>query len=241
MKKMFSQTISDARSFLADLLDFVFPRHCTVCGERLQKDEQFLCADCLLHLPRTGLASAEGNEIEQLFWGRVDIQHAMSFFKYHSASNYHRILMDLKFHGKPEIGIFMGRLMARELAGTKIFDGVDVIVPVPLAKSRLKKRGYNQSEMIARGISEITGLQIDTRSVVRTKANVSQIGKGRQQRQENVEGIFSVADSDALKGRHVLVIDDVLTTGATTCSLISEIQKVCDAKCSVLTMAVASN
>jgi predicted amidophosphoribosyltransferase len=95
--------------------------------------------------------------------------------------------------------------------------------------------------MIARGISEITGLQIDTRSVVRTKANVSQIGKGRQQRQENVEGIFSVADSDALKGKHVLVVDDVLTTGATTISLISEIQKVCDAKCSVLTMAVASN
>ena len=227
-------------SFWHRLLDLVAPRLCTVCGRRLSPTEQVLCVSCNMHLPRTGFQSdAYNNVMAKLFWGIIPVERAAALFYYKAGSKVSNIVYDLKYHDHPEIGREMGRLMACEFDAEGFFDGIDMIVPVPLAKKRQRQRGYNQSLCLAEGISRATGLPIYDKVVCRTKFVKSQTQTERWERLENVEGVFEVKDTAAIRGRHILLVDDVVTTGATMVACARELLKAGDVKLSLLSLGFA--
>ena len=203
--------------------------------------EEVICVRCQADLPRVRTVSFEENDIARIFWGLVPIEKGISFFHYAPHSPYSRILFELKYHDHPEVGKTMGRMMAEELKATSFFDGIDLIVPIPLSRKKERQRGYNQSDWIAWGISEATGIPTDTTSVVRTKSNPSQTTLDHRQRRDNVRDIFAVRHPGSLEGRHILLVDDVITTGATMLSCAETIARACRVRFSVLSLAWAGH
>lgn len=227
------------KDWLYSFISLLFPRCCVVCGRSLAKGEECICAMCNINLPRTNYHLQKDNQVEQLFWGKIPLERATSFFFYRKGSDFRQILHQLKYGGQKEIGAIMGRYMASELTVSGFFEGIDVIIPVPLHKRKLRIRGYNQSEWIARGISAVTGIYIDTEVIVRRKHTDTQTRKSTFERWENVDGIFELHHAESLKGKHLLVVDDVLTTGATTVACASRLVGIEGVRISVLTLAVA--
>ena len=203
--------------------------------------EEVLCVRCQADLPRVRTVSFEENDIARIFWGLVPIEKGISFFHYTPHSPHSRILFELKYHNHPEVGKTMGRMMAEELKATSFFDGIDLIVPIPLSRKKKRQRGYNQSDWIAWGISEAIGIPTDTTSVVRTKSNPSQTTLDHRQRRENVRDIFAVRHPESLERRHILLVDDVITTGATMLSCAEAIARACRVRFSVLSLAWAGH
>lgn len=203
--------------------------------------EEVLYVRCQADLPRVRTVSFEENDIARIFWGLVPIEKGISFFHYTPHSPHSRILFELKYHNHPEVGKTMGRMMAEELKATNFFNGIDLIVPIPLSRKKERQRGYNQSDWIAWGISEATGIPTDTTSVVRTKSNPSQTTLDHRQRRENVRDIFAVRHPGNLEGRHILLVDDVITTGATMLSCAEAIARACRVRFSVLSLAWAGH
>lgn len=231
--------------FLRSLLDIIAPRTCLLCGCRLAVSEELLCTPCRLHMPHTDfLDDAYGNEMAKTFWGKI--RHFEKAF----APIYHiphaqsaRIIYQLKYFGKPEIGIDVGEMMGRMMADKGFFDDIDCLLPVPLAKSRQRKRGYNQSELLAEGLHNISHLPIIKNAVRRTSFLSSQTDKSRLARYENVDNAFELTDNEMvtaeLKGKHILVVDDVVTTGATICSLAKALQPIDGIRISVASIGYA--
>ena len=207
----------------------------------MSQGEEVLCVRCQADLPRVRTISFEENDIARIFWGLVPIEKGISFFHYPPHSPHSRILFELKYHNHPEVGKTMGRMMAEELKATNFFNGIDLIVPIPLSRKKERQRGYNQSDWIAWGISEATGIPTDTTSVVRTKSNPSQTTLDHRQRRENVRDIFAVRHPGNLEGRHILLVDDVITTGATMLSCAEAIARACRVRFSVLSLAWAGH
>lgn len=229
-------------SFWARLLDLISPRLCVVCGNRLAVTEETLCSKCYLHLPRTDFGhDLYENVMAKLFWGQMAIEKATALFYYEPHAETAQILYEMKYKNHPEIGVVMGRMMAKELMRNGLFEGIDAIVPVPLARKRERQRGYNQSLELARGVSEVTGLPIANKVVRRTKFVGSQTQRGRWERNENVEDVFELVDSDSISGKHLLLIDDVVTTGATIIACAQEMRKASNVKFSVLALGYSKS
>lgn len=228
-------------SWIGSLCSLFFPRCCVVCGTPLVKGEEYLCTRCGMELPRTNYHKKEENPVEQLFWGKIPIVRATSYLFYHKGSDFRLILHALKYEGCKELGEVMGRLMAKELATTGFFQDVDIVIPVPLHPKKKRLRGYNQSEWIARGVSAVTGIPMDIDSVVREKNTETQTRKSILERWDNVEGIFALSHPEEFIGKYILLIDDVLTTGATTVACASAFKEVENIRFSVLTLAVAGD
>lgn len=227
------------KDWLGSFLSLFFPRYCIVCGRTLAKGEECLCTMCNINLPRTDYHLRKDNPVEKMFWGKIPLEQATSFFFYRKGSDFRQILHQLKYGGQKGIGAIMGRYMAAELLESGFFEGVDVILPVPLHKKKQQIRGYNQSEWIARGIAAVTGISIDTESVVRRKNTETQTRKSFLERWENVEGIFELNHAESLIGKHILIVDDVLTTGATTVECASCLTDIEGIRISILTLAMA--
>lgn len=204
----------------------------------MAKGEEYICSGCNSLLPRTNLHLEKENEIEKRFWGKVEIERATAFFYYSKGSDYRKILHHLKYRRCKEIGEVMGRYFAKELISTDFFEGIDLIIPVPLHPKRMKARGYNQSEWIAKGISRITLIPLDTKSLKRNANNQTQTRRSVFDRWKNVENIFELTNYQDLEGKHILLIDDVLTTGATLVSCAMTIKNRPNTKVSILTLAV---
>ena len=229
-------------SFWHRLLDLISSRLCVVCGQRLTVSEDVICTKCNLHLPRTDFhQDPYENEMAKLFWHQIPIERATALFYYESHAETANILYELKYKDHPEVGEVMGRLMAKELQASGFFDGIDGIVPIPLAKKRQRQRGYNQSLEIARGISEIIGLPIYNKVVRRNAFEGSQTNKGRWERNENVEGVFELKDASAIQGKHLLMVDDVVTTGATVIACVQELCKADNVKVSVIALGFSKS
>ena len=233
-----TQTIS----LLARLIDTLAPRSCTMCGGRLSITEEVICACCNHQLPRTGYSkSAYDNKLVRLFWGRIPIEKGTAFFFYKAHSNTSRLIYQLKYGHHPEIGECLGRIVAAELAQEAFFDEITAIVPVPLARQRERERGYNQSREIARGISAETGIPVLDKVIERISFHGSQTQKGRWERNENVEKAFRLLDASPLNNQHILLIDDVITSGATLVAAAKEVLKGENTKVSVLSLGFANN
>ena len=218
-------------------LDFISPRQCVVCGERLSPTERSLCSVCVLHLPRTTYQfTPNDNPMAQLFWHLTPVERAAALLFYEPHSEMAQIVYDMKYHDRPDIGEDMGRLMANEMQFARYFDGIDVLLPVPLSRKRLRQRGYNQSEQLAIGISDITNLPIATKALRRKHFVKSQTQLSRHERQENVADIFELCDNSPLKGKHVLLVDDICTTGATLIACVDALKDIEGIRLSVLTL-----
>lgn len=221
------------------LLDFVAPRMCVMCGKRLSTGEEYVCGVCQLHIPRTFFhLKPLDNIMAQMFWGQMPIERATAMFLYQPQSNTSKIVYNLKYSHKPEIGIVMGRMMANEVMASGFFEGIDLIIPVPLAPNRMKQRGYNQSAMLAQGISEISGIKLNSHIVIRKGFKESQTRLNRHSRMENVNEQFVLAtDGGSLTDKHILIVDDVATTGATVIACAAAFKGIEGIRFSVMTLA----
>lgn len=224
-------------SLLRQLADMLAPRACAACGHRLADGEETFCTRCSIHLPRTGFAALPtDNEMARLFWARLPIERAAALFYYHPHSPVARMVYDLKYRGQTDTGRQMGRMAAREMTADGFFEGIDLIVPLPLASRRERERGYNQSALIARGVADITGLPVVCDIVRRVRDTVSQTTLDHTGRADNMESAFSLVKPEAVAGRHVLIIDDIVTTGATATACGKAIAEAGNVRISVLAM-----
>lgn len=227
--------------WLDSLADVLLPRYCKVCGERLTLGEQHLCASCYLKLPRMPYSRDRLCITERLLLAEKSVVRAASFFHYEKESKYVNLLYHLKYYGHPEVGRYLARAAATALQKEGFFEGIECIVPVPLSKKKLRKRGYNQCDYIARGLSEITGIPVETHALSRNVAGQVQASKGRFQRWNNAEGLFCVADATLLQDRFILLCDDVVTTGATISSLTTIMEQSAPGiRIAVFTLAIAT-
>lgn len=225
-------------NILGDIRDFFFPRTCVCCGKLLSSQEEGLCISCMASLPETGILNTPGNEMERYFWGIFPIERATALYYYAKGGSVANILHGMKYHGRKRLCRQMGHVMGTELLNSGFFEGIDFIVPVPLHKSRLRTRGYNQSELLARGISDIISVPVITDAMIRTHNNATQTHKSAFERWDNAEGLFDITGKAcSLSGRHILLIDDVLTTGATISACLDALKKVDTVKISVVTLA----
>lgn len=208
------------KGYLKDLFHIFLPQVCLSCGESLLHQEEVLCTSCLYHLPLTDFHLDDKNETARQLWGKLAFERALSMLYMAKASRVEQLMHRLKYQNQPEIGLYLGKLYARKLADTSFFDAneIDIIVPVPIHRSKLRKRGYNQSSQFAKGLSEAAGIPWTDKLLQRTISSVSQTKKTRLERYDNVHGVFSLQKGASVNGKHILLVDDVLTTGATICS-----------------------
>ena len=202
--------------------------------------EQHTCVGCLSRLPLTEFKGAKGNAVERSLWDdRICTVHASSFMFYHQSSDYSRIFFSFKYHNRPEVAVSYGRIMAQDLVDTGLFDGIDVIVPVPLSAKRFRKRGYNQSERLAEGVRQVTGIPVETRAVARIVDNPTQTHLSTAERMENVKDIFRLVGPACVEGKHVLLVDDMITTGSTLRSCAHTLLEAANVRLSVLTLGAS--
>ena len=224
-------------SFWGRVIDAILPRACIHCDHRLSLEEQVLCSSCLMQLPRTHYSKNPlNNPMAQRLWGRLPVERAAALMFYSAGNNFDDIVHRMKYSYRPEIGVYIGHLIAGEMAADGFFEDIDLLVPVPLTKEREKERGYNQSMQIALGVSEATGIAVTEALVKRVKYSGSQTKKNAWERQENVENAFALADDVHVEGKHILLIDDVLTTGATIVNCGKPLTALNDVKLCVLTI-----
>ncbi|MDR0871886.1 MAG: ComF family protein [Prevotellaceae bacterium] len=227
------------QNIFSALLSIFYPNTCATCGDLLEKHEKCICLKCLYHLPKTNLHLQKDNELEQRFWGKVPIFRVAAFFYFEKGSPFQKLLHHLKYKGEKEIGIMLGEYMGVDLRQSADFAAVDVVVPVPLHRNKMKTRGYNQSELLAKGIAAKLQKPLDTDTLFRAIENPTQTKKGVLERWENVEGIFCVKNKETFADKHILLVDDVLTTGATIAACAAALLQCENAKVSVASLAAA--
>lgn len=225
---------------LTDIVNLLFPKHCAMCGTPLAEGEKSICSSCLMMLPRTDYHLVDHSNMEKWFWGVFPVERAAAFFHYDS-KHVRQLIWQAKYFNRPLVGRDIANLYAQEIVETSdFFSSIDCIIPTPLHWRKQMKRGYNQCHFIAQGISKVTNIPIYKDVVRRVVNNPSQTKTHGNERQYNVADVFRLVKPQKISGKHILVIDDVLTTGSTVKSLAQEIAKAGDVRISVLTLAVAS-
>ncbi len=231
--------VSHIKDIGDDFLSLFLPRLCLACSAHLVRGEEVLCTGCLLSMARTDFHLKRDNMLEQAFWGRCRIERAAAFSVYNRGSRIRRLIHSLKYDGRKEIGVMLGELYGYTLAASGFMNDIDIIVPVPLSSGRQRKRGYNQSALIAQGLSASTHVPFRNDILIRTGRSESQTRRGRYERWENVEGLFAVRDTSVIAGKHILIADDVITTGSTIEACVNAISQAGDIRVSVVALAAA--
>lgn len=198
-----------------------------------------LCTGCLLAMARTDFHARRGNMLEQAFWGRCPVERAAALSVYNRGSRIRKLIHLLKYQGRQDVGRMLGRLYGSVLACSGFLDGIDMIVPVPLDPARERRRGYNQSRCIADGLSEPGSIPVRCDILYRTGKSDSQTRSGRYERWENVEGLFAVRKPSEISLRHLLLVDDVITTGSTIEACVNALHDAGEVRVSVVALAVA--
>lgn len=224
---------------LDDFLGLLFPRICYGCGNHLMRNENVICTECHVVIPQTGYHTQPGNPVEQLFWGRCLIDRAAAYSFYNKGSRVRRLIHSFKYKGVKEIGAELGRIYGSQLKSSGFLDGIEFILPVPLHPSKERKRGFNQSRVISESISSVSDIEVLSDVLVRTSRTQTQTKRSRYDRWTNIEGRFHVISPDKLKGKHILLVDDVITTGATIESCVQELAGIEDMTVSVAALACA--
>ena len=222
-----------------DFFSLLFPRLCYACGNQLMGNESLICTECFVVIPRTNYHFIEDNPVAQLFWGRCLIEKAAAFSYYNKGSRIRKLIHNLKYNGIREIGYDLGRLYGLSLKTSGFINDIDIIIPVPLHPVKKRIRGFNQSETISMGIADATHLPVDLKSLARVLVSATQTKRSRYERWTNVEGIFRVIDSKSIMGKHILLVDDVITTGSTIESCTNELLKIEGVKVSAVALAFA--
>jgi ComF family protein len=227
-------------NILSPLAHLFYPHVCTGCGSDLLDEDNLLCLKCINDLPHTNFAMHTGNPVEKIFWGRLPLTAAMSEFYFAKGTLIQTLIHEFKYKGNIDIGMYMGAIMGNSLLGNNRFPKIDALVPLPLFADKEFKRGYNQAAILCNGISAIMNVPVLINNVVRKRFTETQTKKQRTERWENVASSFHVNNPKELKNKHVLLVDDVVTTGATLEACGAEILTVNGAMLSIATLASAS-
>ena len=202
-------------NFINSIIGLLYPSVCAACGNSLFKWENVVCTRCRNLLPKTGYELNEDNPLARMFYGKVRLKAVTARFFFSKEGKVQHLIHELKYKGNGEAGVFLGQELGKSIKEAPLFKGIDYLIPVPLHPKRERKRGYNQSMMIAQGISEVTGIPVGDTFLVRSVNTATQTRKSKEERWQNVKDIFDVKHPERLEGKYVLLIDDVLTTGAT--------------------------
>jgi len=223
--------------WMNDLMGLFFPRVCQSCSVQLFDSEDILCMKCRYKLPQTNFHSSYDNPVMEIFKGRIDLYSATSFLFFNKGGMAQQTIHRLKYKGKKEIGLYLGKLFGRQLNDSELFNQADAIIPVPLHPKRQFKRGYNQSFMIATGMAVEMKAEVYSDVLFRTSHTSSQTKKTRYERWENVKDIFEVKHAESLIGKHLVLVDDVITTGATLEACANSLLQIPDIKLSIASLA----
>jgi ComF family protein len=221
------------------ILDLIFPEYCASCNVILQTSEKAICPSCIQELPQSFHSYIKKKSLKGPY-GELIARESMSLYELKSGSQIERLIYSLKYKDKQIVGAILGRKLGEKMKDLS-FSKFDMIIPIPLHKKKLKKRGYNQSLIIADEVSKVIGTPVNIECTVRLKNTDTQTNKSRLERYENLNGAFNVVNKLAIKGKHILIIDDVITTGATIQSLAKELLANGATKISFATLAQATN
>lgn len=224
--------------YLKAFISLLYPELCAGCMRSLYEHEELICTHCLYHLPVTNFHLDAKNAAGKQLWGRVQVTAVASYLYYVKGTAVQNVLHQLKYFKKPEIASMLGKRYGAVLAASPFIDA-DLLVPVPLHPKKLKKRGYNQSEFFAKGLSEQFGLPVESANLIRHTRTESQTTKRRYERYENMKDIFEVLEPSAFAFKHLILVDDVLTTGATIEACANKLLQIPGVRVSVLTLAYA--
>ena len=209
------------------------------CGNVMFHQEKVICTKCLYNLPKTNFWNYKDNPVSEIFWGRMELYSAASFLFFNKGSRVQRMMHNLKYRGKKDVGLFLGELMGRELRKSEFFNTAEVIIPVPVHPKKKLKRGYNQSDLIAEGLAKSMKIEIQKENLVKTINTESQTKKSRYERWLNVNSTFKVKNPELLKHKHIILVDDVITTGATIEACANVLKNIEGTKVSVISLAYA--
>ena len=224
---------------IADLVSLFFPNNCAGCSTSLLKNEKTVCLKCQFALPYTRFHNDRNNRVNKLFWGKSDVHSATSLVFFEKDTRIQNLMHELKYNGRTAVGDQLGTWLGQELMETEEFKSVNTIIPVPLHPKKQRIRGYNQSDFIADGIGNAMNVEVDKRSLVRTRFSETQTRKSRFNRWENVSTIFKVKHPKELENKHILLVDDVVTTGSTLDACAKVLLELPNVKVSVATIACA--
>ncbi|MFY7899228.1 MAG: ComF family protein [Chitinophagaceae bacterium] len=222
---------------ISHLSHLFYPHVCEGCGTDILQANSTLCSKCIYNLPVTGFTNVTGNFAEKKFIGRMSIEKATSALYFNKKALVQHLIFQLKYRNNQAIGLFLGKILGEQLLATNRFNDIDLLIPIPLNAQKEKKRGYNQAAVICKGITSVWPKPIDEYSVIRSVFTETQTKQNRISRWQNIDGAFSIANADALKGKHIALVDDVLTTGATFEACGNEILQVNQTKLSILSVA----
>jgi ComF family protein len=229
------------QEYYIDFINLFYPNTCSACGNTLIKQEEIICTTCLYNLPKTKYWLEKDNPISKIFWGRVQIENACSYYFFSKGSIFRDLIHKLKYNGAKEIGSCMGKYFGYVLADSPLYSDIDIIIPVPLHPKKEKKRGYNQSDWIAMGLSEGMKKEWNGKLLFRKVATETQTKKSKFERWQNVENIFNIKNPKKLIGKHILLVDDVITTGSTIEACANSILSIENTKVSIVALACATN
>jgi ComF family protein len=220
-------------------LDIIYPRACEACGEALLGGENLICMNCLIDLPRTNSHIQQLDNISNRFWGKIPVADTLTFLKFSKKGKVQKLLHELKYRNKPEVGKYLGNIYGIDLKIVGFDKKVDLLISVPLHPSKLIQRGYNQSDCIAQGLSEALNVPFEPNAVQKRMFTESQTKKSRIERFQNVENIFEVIEYEKIKNKRIAIVDDVLTTGSTLESLGITLLNAEAKEISIITIAAA--
>lgn len=233
-----AMNLKKIKGYADDLLWIFYPKICAACERPLLQGEDCLCTFCKYYLPKTNFHHEKINPVVKHFWGKVPIEAATSYYYFTKGEKVQRMIHNLKYKDRKDVGRLVGELMGAELVNSS-FPKTDMIVSVPLHEKKLKARGYNQSDCIAEGLASQTGLLFEPKLIYRNKETTSQTKKHRYERYSNVENVFEVNRDFLPDNKHILLVDDVITTGSTLIACAESLLKVPGTKVSIVAMACA--
>jgi len=221
------------------LLHLLFPHVCAGCGSDVLSEQNILCMRCMNAMPETNFELHAGNPVEKIFWGRLPIISATAQFYFTKESLMQHLMHQFKYKGNKELGLQLGRIVGSQLLLSNRFL-VDALIPLPLFPAKEKRRGYNQATLICQGIAEYMNVPVLQNVIIRPQHTDTQTKKGRIERWKNIEGKFVLAKPEAITNKHVLLVDDVVTTGATLEACGNELLKAPNSQLSIATLCMAS-
>ncbi|MDP5092838.1 MAG: ComF family protein [Polaribacter sp.] len=224
---------------LYDFIHLFYPKLCGVCEEQLVMNEKIICTVCRHDLPLTNFTSFDKNSVTQTFYGRIDIEKGYSLLFFKKEGITQKLIHELKYRGNEEIGEFFGNWLGEIIREKEEFKDVDFIIPVPLHPKKLKQRGYNQVTKFGKTLTNHLNIPFLENELVRVSSTKTQTFKARFERFSNIDTKFLLKNPDVFTNKHILLIDDVITTGATLESCANVFQKSENCKISILTMAIA--
>ncbi|WP_197429332.1 ComF family protein [Winogradskyella endarachnes] len=224
---------------MKNLLNLIFPMVCEACNSALTDNETTLCTSCRHHLPVTNYHFNNKEVVKKVLYGRVKLENASALLHFSKKGIVQQILHNLKYRGHEDIGAFLGKWFGTELATLEDYKNIDVIVPVPLYKTKMRERGYNQVAKFGKEIAIALNATYNDSVLIKTKPTKTQVFKGRLKRWNDDGALFNISDQQQLAGKHILLVDDIITTGATIEACATVLLKINKIKLSVVTMAIA--